>query len=155
MPFMLIRSSWWYSFMATTVHVTCHASLQGLNLMISHAKSNEAVMDWMLFSCWILWKTNGLKKILVPKLMNPIPKIMLIHWCQVAVASADARPFRTGAMSAFAGLSCSWGKTQPTSLSYCCYYDNYPPIPMLFHGLSCSPIPSHALMLYSLSCFPM
>ena len=76
MPFILMRSSWWYSFMATTVHETCHAILQGLNLMISHAKSNEEVMDWMLFSCWILWKTNGLKKILMPKLMNPIQKIM-------------------------------------------------------------------------------
>ena len=143
MPFMLMRSNWWYSFMAATVHVTFHASLQGLNLMISHAKSNEEVMDWMLFSCWILWKTNGLKEILMPKLMNPIPKLMLIHWCQVAGPADGAHPSHTAVMSAFAGLFCSWGKPLMTSLS-CMIPLPYP----------CSFMVSHALPSpLMLSCF--
>ena len=93
MPFMLITSIWCQSFMSTTVHVTLHAPLQGLKLMASHAKSSEQVMDWMLFSCLILWKINGLNVFLMPNLMNSIPKLMLINWSQVAGPTDGGHPW--------------------------------------------------------------
>ena len=94
----------------------------------SHAESYEKPMGWRKFSCqnlWILFKKSCL----------------LIHWCQVAVASADARPSHTGPMSAFAGCVCSWGKTHSTSLSYPSHTHAFSWSLMLSHALSCS----HAL----------